>query len=246
MERQKINDTMIESINQLKTSGTIDIKIMEDAVDSIINNILNLIKEGKGRFSTLSQTFSKLDKGTWVHSVNSAIYALIISYALPDIFESKSEYSVSTYNRSQILVFNMLLHDIGKIRIPEEILNKKERLTPREIAIIQRHPYEGSIYLKKVNEKLKQKNMKLIPSTFRVACLHHHQYYNGSGYPAVKIGIDEVRPLVEREIPIIGRIASVVNVYDSLTSKQPWRLPMHPTDAIKVLEKEASKKLDPL
>lgn len=56
---------------------------------------------------------------------------------------------------------------------------------------------------------------------------------------------DEVRPFAGKEIPIIGRIAAISNIYSSLTAKQPYRLPFHPTKALKILKKEAGKKLDP-
>jgi len=88
--------------------------------------------------------------------------------------------------------------------------------------------------------------MPLIPAYFKRACLLHHQAYDGTGYPSLRNGIEEIKPYSGSQIPIIARIAAVADVYDAVTSPRAWRLPYHPIAAAKILQKESGKKLDPI
>ncbi len=238
-DRQKAIQVLVENMNEVKTSGIINMKALEEVTDNIIENVFNLMKNGKGNISYLSKFFSEVqnhDTYTWAHSVNVAIYSTVIAHSMPDVFN---------YRKIQTLVFNMLLHDMGKVRVPLEILNKQGKLTPAEFLIIQKHPMEGYIYLKKMNDKLEKLKMLPIPSTLRVACLHHHQNYDGTGYPSIKISSQEFRSLHGVEIPLIARISAVSDAYDALSSKRPYRQPLHPLEVLKILHSESGSKLDP-
>lgn len=97
-----------------------------------------------------------------------------------------------------------LLHDIGKIGIYDAILDKPEKLTDEEYAIIKRHPAKGAELLKPI------KQLKHIIPWIR----HHHEGYNGTGYP---------EGLKEDEIPLMARILTVSDSFDAMTSKRPYR-----------------------
>jgi HD-GYP domain-containing protein (c-di-GMP phosphodiesterase class II) len=74
----------------------------------------------------------------------------------------------------------------------------------------------------------------------------HHQAFDGTGYPPVRTnGGSDVRLLAGAEIPMIGRIAAVADIYDAVSSSRPFRNPFHPVDAIRILRNEKGKKLDP-
>ena len=96
-------------------------------------------------------------------------------------------------------------HDLGKINIPAEILNKPGRLTPAEFEIVKRHSADGAEMI-----------MKLSPDWVNIAngIRTHHERVDGSGYPDGLVG---------DEIPIIGRIIAVADVYDALTHNRPYR-----------------------
>ncbi len=249
IERQKIVDTFIENMNQIKTSMTLDLKAIGAVVTDILNSVFRFIKNGKGSFRTVAKAFSEVqshDMFTWDHSVNTAIYSAIIAFKAPEIFNREAlKYPDARFSRHEILVFNMLFHDVGKIRIPLKILNKTEKLTNSEIETIQKHPYNGFAYIRKINDNLRQANMPLIPAYFSKACLLHHQAYDGSGYPPLRRGPDEIRPYRGEEIPEIARIASVADIYDAVTSKRAHRFPLHPVEATNILQSERGKKLDP-
>lgn len=106
-----------------------------------------------------------------------------------------------------------LLHDIGKIGIPDEIINKKSRLSEEEYNIIKTHPVIGSEILKNISE---------IPGIWQGARFHHERY-DGKGYPDGLKGDD---------IPEVGRIIGVADAYDAMTSNRSYR-PLLPQNLVR-------------
>jgi HD-GYP domain-containing protein (c-di-GMP phosphodiesterase class II) len=247
--RQQGISTIVHSMKRVKTSKILDLRVFGAVVEDILENVNNILKNGKGSFKVLSNTFERVqshDFFTWEHSVNTAIYAAIIALSVPTIFESRGiSYSTGRTSRLENIVINMLLHDIGKIKIPEGVLNKPGRLDESELELVKKHPTYGIAYIREINEELEKSGLPWIPSYFMQACLTHHQAYNGSGYPPLRTKDGEVRLLSGQEIPLIGRIAAVADVYDAVSSARPFRSPFHPLDAIRILRLEKGKRLDP-
>ena len=102
------------------------------------------------------------------------------------------------------LQYAAMLHDIGKIGVPREIINKPSKLTDEEYAIIKTHPAIGENILKEVSE---------IPD-IAIGARWHHERYDGKGYPDGKKG---------EEIPELARIIGVADAYDAMTSKRSYR-----------------------
>jgi HD-GYP domain-containing protein (c-di-GMP phosphodiesterase class II) len=249
-ERQQGIVTIIHSMNRMKSSKVMDLRVIGAVVEDIVRNVFSILQNGKGSFKVLSNTFLKVqshDFYTWEHSVNTAIYAAVLALSVPSIFESSrsTEYSIGRTSRLETLVINMLLHDIGKVKIPEAVLNKSERLNPSELELVRKHPYFGVAYMREVNEECEKNGLPWIPSYYMQACLMHHQAFDGTGYPPLRANEGEVRLLVGEEIPIIGRIAAVADIYDAVSSSRPFRNPFHPVDAIRILRNEKGKRLDP-
>jgi len=121
--------------------------------------------------------------------------------------------------RSDVLILTLagLLHDIGKAEIPLQILDKPERLTTEEFAIIQTHPVIGHRYL------LTQKAVS--PDVLNVV-RHHHEYLDGSGYPDGLTG---------GEIKDLTRIMTICDVYGALVERRAYRMPQSPSAAIDIL-----------
>jgi putative two-component system response regulator len=119
------------------------------------------------------------------------------------------------------------LHDIGKIAVPDQILNKPGPLSPEEWEIMKKHTDVGF----KVCLPLKD-NLGMALTVVR----HHHEKLDGTGYPDALRG---------DQIPMVARIMAVVDIYDALTTERPYRKGMTQVDAIKILEEEGHKgKLD--
>jgi HD-GYP domain-containing protein (c-di-GMP phosphodiesterase class II) len=118
-----------------------------------------------------------------------------------------------------------VLHDVGKIGVPDAILSKPGKLTDFEFEIVKQHPRIGFEIL----EHLKQLNY-VLPGV-----LHHHEAYDGSGYPSGLVGED---------IPLHGRILAVADAYDAMTSNRPYRSGMPHAKAEAILRAEAGKTWD--
>ncbi|MCC3146014.1 diguanylate cyclase, partial [Halanaerobium sp. Z-7514] len=119
-----------------------------------------------------------------------------------------------------------LLHDIGKISIPERILNKKDKLSEEEWEIIKSHPEAG------------YRIIESIPRFSHIAeeILHHHERWDGSGYP---------EGLKGEEIPLLSRILTIVDAYDVMISGRPYKEAMSKEEVIAELKECAGTQFDP-
>ncbi|HVR87183.1 MAG TPA: HD domain-containing phosphohydrolase, partial [Planctomycetota bacterium] len=121
-----------------------------------------------------------------------------------------------------VLKLGGVLHDLGKIAVSDTILNKPGRLTPEEFELMKRHPQVGSDLLR--NMRTLERVMPLVR--------HHHEKLDGTGYPD-RIG--------GKEIPLLVRITSVVDVFDALHSRRPYKEPFDLERSLGILREEASK-----
>ncbi len=120
-----------------------------------------------------------------------------------------------------------LLHDMGKLAVPEYILNKPGKLTPAEFDKMKLHASVGADILSAIN----------FPYPVVPIVRHHHENWDGSGYPAGLRGTD---------IPIGARILSVVDCFDALTSDRPYRPRLTDVEALEILNQRRGTMYDPL
>jgi putative two-component system response regulator len=120
------------------------------------------------------------------------------------------------------------MHDIGKIGIPDNVLLKPGKLTNEEFDIIKQHPEYGVMIMGEHSSEL----LKLAND----AANSHHEKWNGRGYPNGTKGED---------IPLIGRIAAVADVFDALTSERPYKKAWTIEDAVGLIERESGEQFDP-
>ena len=121
-----------------------------------------------------------------------------------------------------------VLHDIGKIGIPDKVLLKPGRLTREEFDVIKTHPGKAARILKLLNDP----RMDEVIAAVR----HHHERYDGSGYPAGLKG---------DEIPHLSRIITITDSYDAMTSNRPYRDDISPETALKEIEQGSGSQFDP-
>lgn len=119
-----------------------------------------------------------------------------------------------------------LLHDVGKLAVPDHILNKPSTLTPKEFENMKRHANIGADMLASIG----------FPYPVVPMVRHHHESWDGTGYPA---------GLVAEDIPIGARILSVVDCYDALTSDRPYRTRLGREEAIRILQDRSGIMYDP-
>ncbi len=147
--------------------------------------------------------------------------------------EKVMEYSVLLARRMglepedlEVVRFAGLLHDIGKIGVPEHILNKPGRLTPAEFEEIKKHPTAGINIIADVPSM-----QPLLP-----LILSHHETFNGKGYPEGLSG---------EEIPLGARILTITDSYDAMTSNRVYRKALDRDGALEIIGKEAGRQFDP-
>jgi putative nucleotidyltransferase with HDIG domain len=120
-----------------------------------------------------------------------------------------------------------VLHDTGKIAVPEAILNKPGPLTSDEFAVMKQHATVGADIISAVN----------FPYPVEPIVRHHHENWDGTGYPAGLVGT---------EIPIGARILAVVDCFDALTSDRPYRARMEDGEALEIIAERRGRMYDPL
>ena len=129
-------------------------------------------------------------------------------------------------NELEIVHQGALLHDIGKLSIPLPLLNKESRLTAEEWAKIQTHPEKGIQILAQGD----------FPSTVREIVHCHHEHWVGTGYP---------RGLTSTEIPLMARIVSVADGYDTGTSDRPYAKALPQNKVLKIIQGMSGEIFDP-
>ena len=161
----------------------------------------------------LSDAVDAKDRYTSGHSKRVAAYSKMIAIKLGKSPEEQNE----IYRAG-------LLHDVGKIRVPEEIINKPGKLTDEEYNIIKVHSVTGYHILKGVSENI------------AVAAKHHHERYDGKGYP---------NGLAGEEIPEIARILGVADAYDAMASNRSYRNALPQEVVRSEIEKGRGTQFDP-
>ncbi len=168
-----------------------------------------------GTIFALAAALDARDHYTHGHSKKVAKDAVAIAKAL-----SLPGYQIEIVRRAS------LLHDIGKIGIPDKILNKPGRLTKEEFRIVRKHP-EVALKILKPIPQIKD----LLPAIY-----HEHERYDGKGY---------IVGLKGQSIPLEARIIGVADAYDAMTSERPYRKPLSKKEAIRELKKCAGTQFDP-
>jgi len=188
----------------IDVSGARD--VVSDLVDSIVRN-----PDAQLWLTNLR----KRDEYTAIHSMNVCIFALTFARYLRFEEDEMNEIGIGA-----------MMHDIGKMRVPLEILNKEGKLTKEEREIVKEHAQHGYDILKKSSD--------LPPSTLEIV-YSHHERKQGTGYP---------RGLVEAQIHFYARIVAIVDVYDAITSDRVYHHGMNTLDALRNMFKWRENDLD--
>ncbi|NLO89455.1 MAG: HD-GYP domain-containing protein [Clostridia bacterium] len=176
------------------------VRVVENSVETLIDEIL-----GKKDHLVNLLDIRAYDDYTYAHSVNVCILSLLTGVSLG-------------YPRSSLFSLGVgaLLHDLGKIKVPEKILKKPGKLTNEEYEEVKKHCIYGYEILKKQD----------IPAPSALVAYEHHERYNGEGYP---------RGLKGKEIHEYAQIAGIVDVYDALTSDRVYRKSYLPHEAFEMI-----------
>jgi len=197
--------------SQLAEGKAVDVMAVRDLLQLLTSKVAQ-------SNAALSQILAvkQYENHTYCHSVNVAVLSLVIGRRT-----GLDDPSLS------VLAEAALLHDVGKIRIPVEVLNKPGPLDKRERRLIERHPKFGAEVLVTVPE--------LSPLTPTVA-LEHHRNAEGGGYP--DLGDDQIPHMM-------SQLVAVADIYEALTGARSYREPAMPEEACLILARMAGSKLHP-
>ncbi|MEK3883454.1 HD-GYP domain-containing protein [Paenibacillus sp. PL2-23] len=175
----------------------------------------------------------------WIHTCMSpSVQQLVLATEAKDAYTAGHNYRVALYavklgeemglpsSQLRAIAQGALVHDIGKLYIPDGILNKPGRLTESERAMMEAHPMTGFDLCKRLGFMTEE--LAVVRS--------HHERWNGSGYPDRLHG---------ESIPLVARIAAIADVYDALTSSRSYRAALSHEEAMRILLQESGTHFDP-
>jgi len=176
---------------------------------------------------SMSDLIEKKDGYTGVHTRRVSEYVTIL---LRELVKRGHKFSESEIER---IAESSLLHDMGKIAIPDSILLKNGRLDNDEFNVMKTHSTKGANSLEKSMQFAKDNDF--LKNAFIMA-KHHHEKWNGSGYPDGK---------KENEIPLLARVIAIADVYDALRSERSYKTPFSREKAKEIILEENGRQFDP-
>ena len=213
---EQYKENLEQEIEQKNLSITQHNEKMLALQDNIIIGMANLIESRDG--------------DTGEHIKRTSFYVNLLARAIRD----KGLYTdILTDNYIELLTKAAPMHDIGKILVPDHILQKPGRLTPEEYEIIKEHSAAGGKIVREVLGFIEEKDYIEIASDMAA---HHHEKWNGSGY---------TKGLAQEDIPLSARIMAIADVFDALVSKRCYKSPMPVEEAFAEMEKSSGTHFDP-
>lgn len=232
--RERFKELQIHSgdeIESLYMSFEQSMSDMTNYMDYIKEKTEQLTQMQHNVITTMADIIESRDENTGGHIKRTAVYVEIIARKL----QKEGIYAdVLTDEYIENMIVAAPLHDMGKIHVPDNILNKNGRLTDDEFEIMKAHTISGRELLGNASEQLG------VFSYLNVAidmAENHHEWWNGNGYPSKKSGED---------IPLCARIMAVADVFDALVSKRCYKPAMDVEKARNIIEEEMGTHFDPV
>lgn len=202
-----------ELMDRLLTTPTADnLKASKQVIGSITDMILSDDQTASNMLRITSHDFY-----TYTHSVNVGVTSIMLAKAL---------FGQSDAHDMHELGAGFFLHDLGKVRIRADVINKPGRLTDKEMRHMRTHPHKGYRLLEQSGE---------LSDESRVIILQHHERDDGQGYP---------NQLAGEQIHIYGRICCIADVFDALTAERSYKQALSPFDALMLMKNQMADHFD--
>lgn len=203
-------------ITKLKAGEKVSIKRAKRIVESMVDLILS-----EDQLLIGMTAIKDYDDYTYHHSVNVSVLSIAIGQKIGLHRRSLTELGLVA-----------LFHDIGKMNVPKEILNKPTAFTEEEWKTIKRHPYWGTLAI------LKLRGLDRISIQAAIVAFQHHLNYDLSGYPKVK---------EQQDLDFYTKIVSIADQYDAMTSSRVYqRVPLPPDRALSIMMDRSGSEIDPI
>lgn len=217
-EFKKFNRTYVESVNKVEDNfqSILDGEEQID-IDSLLEETGRILSEGRSGMHIFEMLHGirDYDDITYVHSLNVSLICSIFAGWLK-----------MTKEETKIVTLAGLLHDIGKMLVPKEIITKPSRLTEDEYEVVKLHTIKGYQVLKDMNIDIRIKYVALM----------HHERCDGSGYP---------NGFKSNQIENFAKIVAIADVYDAMTANRTYRDGICPFDVVENFERDGFLKFDP-
>ena len=184
----------------------------------------------KDVISSLATVIEERDESTGKHIARTEVYIKKLASEMKNLREYHTvgaSYFDDVYRAAP-------LHDIGKIKVPDNILNKPGKLTPEEYEIIKKHAGYGAEIIEKTMDSIEQSDYFNIA---RNIALYHHERYDGKGYPTGLKG---------EEIPLEARMMALSDVYDALISERVYKKAYSKEEAVRIIKEGRGTQFDPV
>jgi len=204
-------------MDELTYRASVDLPLNLAKARTVVNYFLDILNDDRAALLGIS-ALRKYDEDTYHHSVNVCVLSLLLASQL-------------NMDRAQLVVVGLaaLLHDIGKMRVPHNIITKPGRLTPDEMNVVKRHPVHGAHILRDLAD---------VTRLAMVVAFEHHAGHNLSGYPQIT---------AKKAPHLISRIVTVADCFDAMTSaRRAYRTPKRVDEALKEIFQGAGTVFDPV
>lgn len=195
--------------------GMVDVRLVRPSVEASAAHLAETRRRDRAVIESLAAAVEAKDSVTSLHLREVSRLARQLADEIDPVLA-----------RGEDFQFGCLLHDIGKIGVPEAILGKPGPLTEAEWEIMRMHPATGVDVIRPLG----------LAETVEHIVLHHHERWDGEGYP---------HGLAGEAIPLVARIFSVCDALEAMTATRPYRAAMAPADALEEIRSQASRQFDP-
>jgi len=216
-------------LNRIKNHLNID-ELIRERTAQLTERTERLVQLQNGIVFTMADLVENRDKNTGGHIDRTTVYMKILIGAM--LARNVYADEIGDWNLESV-ISSARLHDLGKIVIPDSILNKPGPLTKEEFETMKTHSIEGERIIEKAISRTGDteflQNAKMI-------AVSHHERWDGTGYP---------HGLKETNIPLQGRIMAIIDVYDALVSERPYKKAFSHEEATKIVTDGSGKHFDP-
>ncbi|MCL2634646.1 MAG: response regulator [Oscillospiraceae bacterium] len=218
-------------IVRLRVANHIELALYRESLEDLVNEKSKQILEAKEHFlHTMADLIEYRSLESGLHVTRTKELSRLLINRLLKVGKYADQLITEGY---ESMIKAVPLHDVGKVAIPDSILLKPGRLTPEEFKVIETHSTVGGQVIKALMQKDTDEYLKHCYDI----CMHHHERWDGTGYPSKLAGED---------IPLSARIVAVVDVYDALVSKRCYKQKMPHEEAAKIICESAGTHFDPV
>ncbi len=219
------------SLVQTRVDNQLELKKHRDKLDELVKErTKELYLTQEATIESMASLAEWRDPETGLHIKRTQKFVEILANYMAEDERFAAELDVKT---RELLYLSAPLHDVGKVCIPDSILQKPGKLTDEEFEMMKEHTTRGKAVLSSTDTKLGSDSFLRIA---RVVAYSHHERWDGRGYP---------QGLKENAIPLCARLMSVADVYDALTSRRVYKPPMPHEKAKSIIVEGRGTQFDP-